>query len=97
MIDKIIDVLGYMLIGFLIVYAICFYATELIRIISWICSRCIDLHSDYANMKGIRDITKTLVGENKMLTEILIIIVTWVGVVLFLNTLNRISKYLLEN
>ena len=48
-------------------------------------------------MKGMRDVTKTLVGENKMLTEILIIIVTWVGVVLFLNTLNRISKYLLEN
>ena len=34
MIDKIIDVLGYMLIGFLIVYAVCFYVTELIRIIS---------------------------------------------------------------
>jgi|TARA_Y100000996_G_C22033308_1_gene441823 uncharacterized membrane protein YuzA (DUF378 family) len=47
-------------------------------------------------MKGMRDVTKTLVGENKMLTEILIIIVTWVGVVLFLNTANKISKYLLE-
>lgn len=34
MIDKIIDVLGYMLIGFLVIYAVCFYATELIRIIS---------------------------------------------------------------
>ncbi len=34
MLDKIIDVLGYMLIGFLVIYAICFYGTELIRIIS---------------------------------------------------------------
>jgi len=34
MIDKIVDVLGYMLIGFLVIYAVCFYATELIRIIS---------------------------------------------------------------
>jgi len=34
MIDKIIDVLGYMVIGFLVVYAVYFYATELIRIIS---------------------------------------------------------------
>jgi hypothetical protein len=33
MIDKIIDALGYMLIGFLIVYAVCFYTSELIRII----------------------------------------------------------------
>ena len=33
MLDKIIDALGYILIGFLIVYAICFYGTELIRII----------------------------------------------------------------
>ena len=33
MIDKIIDVLGFMLIGFLAVYAVCFYVTELIRII----------------------------------------------------------------
>jgi len=34
MIDKIIDVIGYMLIGFLVVYAACFYVVELIRIIS---------------------------------------------------------------
>ena len=34
MIDKIIDVLGYMLIGFLVIYAACFYVTELIKIIS---------------------------------------------------------------
>jgi hypothetical protein len=33
MIDKIIDALGYMLISFLIVYAVCFYTSELIRII----------------------------------------------------------------
>jgi hypothetical protein len=33
MIDKIIDALGYILIGFLIVYAVCFYTSELIRII----------------------------------------------------------------
>ena len=26
--------IGYMLIGFLVIYAVCFYATELIRIIS---------------------------------------------------------------
>jgi hypothetical protein len=34
MLDKIIDALGYLLIGFLVGYAVYFYATELIRIIS---------------------------------------------------------------
>jgi len=34
MLDKIIDALGYTLIGFLVIYAVFFYATELIRIIS---------------------------------------------------------------
>jgi len=32
-----------------------------------------------------------------MLTEILIIIVTWVAVVVVLNTANKLAKYLLEN
>jgi len=34
MIDKIVDMIGYMLIGFLVVYAAYFYVVELIRIIS---------------------------------------------------------------
>ena len=34
MLDKIIDALGYILIGFLVVYGVYFYGTELIRIIS---------------------------------------------------------------
>jgi len=32
-----------------------------------------------------------------MTTDILIIVGSWVSVVIVLNTLNRISKYLLEN
>ena len=34
MLDKIIDALGYLLIIFLVAYAVYFYGTELIRIIS---------------------------------------------------------------
>jgi len=34
MLDKIIDVIGYMLIGFLVIYAVCFYCIVLLRIIS---------------------------------------------------------------
>mgnify|MGYP000574534959 FL=1 len=34
MLDKIIDALGYLLIGVMVVYGVYFYATELIRIIS---------------------------------------------------------------
>jgi len=34
MLDKIIDALGYALIGVMVVYGVYFYATELIRIIS---------------------------------------------------------------
>ena len=34
MIDKVIDVLGYLLIIFLVAYAVYFYGAELIRIIS---------------------------------------------------------------
>ena len=34
MLDKIIDALGYTLIGVMVVYGVYFYGTELIRIIS---------------------------------------------------------------
>ena len=32
-----------------------------------------------------------------MTNELLIIAVTWIGTVLFLNTVNRVAKYFLEN